>query len=105
GGVTMLGRDVGRRRGLGALACFSRTLVAAMLIGAVATSALMPPRATAQNVAGDVDCNGVAEPADLAALETALFLREHSCATADVNSDRVVTAADLVALIEILAEP
>src|SRR4051794_13272441 len=95
-------RDIGRRHSLGTPGCVSRALAAVVTVAMVALTPLDGVKG--QGVPGDVDCNGVVDGGDLRALETALFMREHNCATADVNGDGDVTAADLVGLIPLLAE-
>src|SRR5262245_20071594 len=97
-------RDIGRRRCRDARWCVSPARVGLMLALALAAPAWLPSIAHAQGVPGDVNCNGVADDADRTALDAALFAAESTCPTADVNGDGDVTAADLVALILILAE-
>jgi len=52
----------------------------------------------AQGLAGDADCNGAFDDGDLIGVVDAIF-DENSCLGADVNGDRLVTVADLPAIV------
>lgn len=53
---------------------------------------------------GDANCDGVRDEADLYPLAVALF-RDTPCAAAETNGDQRLTAADLVALVDLLLPP
>jgi len=57
--------------------------------------------------AGDADCNGAVNVADLPALVTKIFdpSAHNQCNGADANGDELTSAADLTASVEILASP
>src|SRR5215510_399002 len=58
--------------------------------------------ATAAAAPGDVNCDGVANAADIDALTAAVF-EGSSCPTSDVNQDGGRTAPDFIALFRILS--
>lgn len=61
--------------------------------------------ANAGPLLGDTNCDGEVNEADFDALLAGLFGGESECAGLDVNGDGIISAADVVALIEILPPP
>jgi hypothetical protein len=53
---------------------------------------------------GDANCDGHVDQSDVAAVLAALFGGGDSCAGVDVNADGETSAADVIALMQILAE-
>ena len=75
-------------------------MLARLTIALVACTYCLAATACAQ-LSGDADCNHVVDPADLQAVETAIF-EGRTCPDADVNGDGAVTAADLTPLVTLL---
>src|SRR5574337_1469432 len=98
----------GMRRRLIGMTCrsllLSRAVRVRFVAGGFAAVLLVAVPAYASDVPGDVDCNGDADSADLAALVSGLF-DGTTCAGADVNGDGRITAADLVAEVVIITSP
>ena len=77
-------------------------VVRSLVVGFLASMFLTATAVAA--LPGDADCNGVLNGDDLRALTVALA-NPTTCATADVNGDGRVTAADLLAEVALLAAP
>src|SRR5262249_38363303 len=93
-----------RRDGAERWTCARARRIGGLAVAPILGLALLlhPSAATAQALAGDGNCDGVVDNADLGAVTVALFAGS-GCATADVNGDGELNAADLVALERILA--
>ncbi len=80
-------------------------LALALLAPPGRAAALAPSDVTCQphGLPGDTNCDGHVDQADFDALTAALFGGDNGCAGLDVNGDCMVSAADVVALLGILA--
>jgi hypothetical protein len=61
--------------------------------------------ANAGPLLGDANCDGSVDQGDFDALVSGLFGIDNGCAGLDVNGDGLISAADMVALIEVLPPP
>src|SRR5215471_4549136 len=79
-----------------------RRVVLSLLVTA---SLIAANRVDAGGLRGDVNCDGQVDQGDFDALVADLFGADSTCAQRDVNGDGALSAADLVALVELLPAP
>jgi len=74
--------------------------------GVLGLAVLVFAAAAAAQLPGDVNCDGIADAADLATIEAALFSEAPpDCSTPDANGDGVIASADVVTLAQALLQP